>query len=228
VIGLKKRAVAKDADDGASGTIEDERYTLGRLLEISDNVFAFSLTLMVVFLVVPSVAAVHTSAQLTAALANQWTTYLSYGLSFFAIYISWNGHQRIFRQIRRCDARLVQLNFGLLLFVALLPFPTAIVGEFGQDPIAAVLYAVMVSFIGLIMAAIWLYAVRGRRLVAPGLTDQQVRRQMLVVLRGPAIFLLTIPLALWRPQVAEFSWLFIWFAISIIRTTDRELGKRRP
>jgi TMEM175 potassium channel family protein len=226
MIGLNKRARPVPDEKAADGATEDERYTLGRLINVSDNVYAFSLTLLVVFLVVPNLPSAHTTGQLASALGDEWTSYLSYGLSFFTIYVSWTGHQRIFRYVRRCNTQLVRLNYGLLLFVALLPFPTAVLGRYGQDSISAVLYATTVSVIGLVMSAIWWYASRGRQLVRAGLDHETIRHQQLATLRAPAIFLLTIPLAIWKPQVAEFSWIVLWLGSTVLRLGRAQINKR--
>jgi Endosomal/lysosomal potassium channel TMEM175 len=56
----------------------------------------------------------------------------------------WTTHRLAFRLIARDDTVLVWLNLLLLMFVSFLPFPTAVVGEHGGSPAAAVLYAVAV------------------------------------------------------------------------------------
>ncbi len=119
-------------EEGAAAAVEGEqRYELDRLLALSDGVFAFALTLLVVQLVIPDL---HGSqrADLGRQLAKQFPTYLSYVLSFVIISTYWYQHHRIFRYVRRWDAWLTALNLGVLLFVAVMPFPTAILGRYGN------------------------------------------------------------------------------------------------
>jgi hypothetical protein len=50
-------------------------------------------------------------------------------------------HHQAFRLIARYDTALIWLNLLLLMFVAFLPFPTAVVGQHASSPAAALLYA---------------------------------------------------------------------------------------
>lgn len=190
-----------------------QAYGLGRVLAISDGVFAFALTLLVVQLTVPEIPLGRQPEQLPSALMSQMPIYFSYILSFAAIAMTWYGHHQSFGYIQRFDARLIGLNFGQLLIVAVMPFPTAILGRYGDQPLAAALYAAVIAIAGLLAAAIWWYATHQRRLVSQSLDSLVVRRQMLAKLGGPAIFLLTIPLALWRPFLAEVIWGLAWIGI---------------
>jgi hypothetical protein len=43
---------------------------------------------------------------------------ISYFLSVGVIALTWSGHHEIFRHLRRFDGRLIVLNFGLLIGIA--------------------------------------------------------------------------------------------------------------
>ena len=96
-------------------------------------------------------------------------SYISYGLSFAVIAVSWAAHYDTFRYVRRVDGWLIMLNFASLLLIAVLPFPTAVLGHNETDPAAAVLNASTIALTGVTSAAIWLYATWDRRLVDPTL-----------------------------------------------------------
>ena len=65
---------------------------------------------------------------------------------FVVIARFWMIHRLAFRLIARDDAALVWLNLLLLMFVAFLPFPTAVLGAHAGSPAAAVLYATSVTW----------------------------------------------------------------------------------
>jgi uncharacterized membrane protein len=50
-------------------------------------------------------------------------------VSFLTIGVIWLNHHRIFEQVARVDGPLLLLNLNLLLWTALIPFPTAVVAE---------------------------------------------------------------------------------------------------
>ena len=115
--------------------VGDEGF--GRLLALSDGVFAIALTLLVIEIALP---AGTSDARLGAALVTLGPRYYAYVLSFAVIARFWIAHHAAFRYIRRYDDTLIWLNLLLLLLVAFLPFPTSVLGEHGNTPTGAVFY----------------------------------------------------------------------------------------
>jgi uncharacterized membrane protein len=103
---------------------------------------------------------------------------------------------------------LVWLNLLLLLFVAFLPFPTAVLGEHNGAPSAAVLYAIGVTLVSTASAAYWWYASGRGGLVRPDAGRAQIRAMRARGLSGPVCFTLTVPIAAFAPFVAEALWVF--------------------
>jgi uncharacterized membrane protein len=117
--------------------------SLGRLLALSDGVFAIAMTLLALDLHVPTVPHVTghaTSQQLIHALAQNTDSYWSFLLSFYVIAIYWGGHRRLMRSVVVFNASLVRDTVFLLLIVAALPFPTSVLGKYGGTPFALALY----------------------------------------------------------------------------------------
>ena len=80
----------------------DQVYGLDRLLALSDGVFAFAMTLLVVQLAVPQLAPGEVG-QLGSRLLEEGLSYVSYLISFVVISLYWYSHHRLFRYIRRWD-----------------------------------------------------------------------------------------------------------------------------
>ena len=57
----------------------------------------------------------------------------TYALSFFVVGMYWMAHHRTFRLLVRVNRTLLWINLAVLGFVALLPFPTEILGKYGDD-----------------------------------------------------------------------------------------------
>ncbi len=202
-----------DDEEMSQGERGQQAYGLGRILALSDGVFAFSLTLLVVSLSVPTASS--TSA-LASQLLDQAPNYFSYIISFAAVASIWYGHHETFKYIRRYDGRLIALNFGSLLLIAFLPFPTAVLGRNQQESLAAVIYALTLAVSNVFFAATWWYASHGRRLVRSDLSPQVVRLRFYRTLGGTFVFLLSIPIALWRPIAAEIVWSVFLVAIFVV------------
>jgi uncharacterized membrane protein len=97
-----------------------------RLETFSDGVLAIVITLLVIEIRPPEV---HGGETLAAALWDQWPSYLAYFIAFAQIGVIWLNHHRLFDQVRVVDGPLLLLNLNLLMWIALIPFPTAVVAD---------------------------------------------------------------------------------------------------
>jgi uncharacterized membrane protein len=104
--------------------------TTTRLEAFSDGVLAIAITLLVIEIHPPEL---HQGEQLADALWAQWPSYAAYLVSFLTIGVIWLNHHRVFAQVVRVDGPLLLLNLNLLLWTALIPFPTAVVAEHLRD-----------------------------------------------------------------------------------------------
>lgn len=196
-------------------SVEQDSLGLERLLFFSDAVFAIAITLLALELRLPSLGGSLTNDQLLQALLAIWPKYFSYALSFFVIGAFWMGHHRKFRFILRYDTNLILLNIFLLMWIAFIPFPTAIIGE-TENRTAVIFYALVMAVAGLLNAALWVYASRNNRLIESGFTPQQKRRETIRALIVPGVFLLSIGLAFIQPVIAIYSWLLIAIVLRFV------------
>jgi len=117
-----------------------------RVEAFSDGVFAIAITLLILEIKVPS----PSGGALGAQLLKQWSSYVSFVMSFAFIGIMWMNHHRLFTHIERCDDLLLIINLLLLLGVTSVPFPTAVLAVHLGRPdqrIAATLFNATYFFI---------------------------------------------------------------------------------
>ena len=97
----------------------------------SDGVLAIIITIMVLELAAPEEPTL-------AALVPLIPTFLSYLLSFIFIGIYWNNHHHLLQAVEQVDGRILWANLHLLLWLSLIPFVTAWMGEtdFAAWPVA--------------------------------------------------------------------------------------------
>jgi uncharacterized membrane protein len=184
----------------------------------SDAVFAIALTLLVIEIHIPDVAA----AGLPGALLELVPEYLTFALSFLVIGAVWLSHHRKFRMLAAHDQTLLRLNLVLLLFVATLPLPTALLGRHGDTTIAVCVYAATIAFIGFAMAVVWTYAWR-RRLTASAVTRDLYAYMLGQTLLIPGVFVVSIPVALlFGPLAGQLAWLV---AFPLYMLTGRIYGR---
>lgn len=181
--------------------------SLERMVFFSDAVFAIALTLLALDLKLPEgIPADQVDDALVAALPQL----LAYALSFVIIAKTWMSHHSDFALIRRFNANLAWLNLALLFFIAMLPGPTSILSDYGDDPTPwpSVLYAANIAAVYLMLAAIWGYAKHA------GLMDREMaahvhRRIFYARIAVALVFLLSIPAAFVLKAYTPFAWLLL-------------------
>jgi uncharacterized membrane protein len=190
-------------------TREDESSAraLERLVLFSDAVIAIAITLLVIDLRLPEAHDV-TNRKLLEMLAELAPDFLAFVTSFAIIGLYWIAHHRMFRFIRAYDEGLLLRNLLFLFFVALLPFVSAVLGNYGHLTVAAALYAAAMAAIGLSSVRLMAYAYR-KGLTTPDVTPAFARYLNWRGLLVPIMFLTTVPVAFLSPTVAELSWLLM-------------------
>jgi uncharacterized membrane protein len=196
------------------------RYGAGsgteRVAAFSDGVFAIAVTLLVLDLKLRDLPPHASNAELAQALIDTAPQIFTYVLSFLVVGLYWITHHRLFAFIKRYDSRLLWLNVLALLCVAFLPFPSSVMGEYGNRPVAVMLFAATLAATGLAQTLIWWYASHGWRLVDRDLEPELIRYVMLRGLIAVAVFLLSIPVALIDTTLAQLSWLLIIPGLAVL------------
>jgi len=170
---------------GRSNGGSTERSTQ-RIEALSDGVFAIAVTLLVLDLRIPAREGSDATSLLHQIL-GLWPSYFAYGLSFTMIGIYWANHHYLFKLFTKTDHGLNLLNLLLLMFIALLPFPTHVLGthwvEEANRRVAVTFYAVSLLLPAAAWLLVWLYACHHRRLVRDQL-DQGFLRKLTIQFIG--------------------------------------------
>lgn len=182
-----------------------------RLQAFSDGVFAIAITLLVLEIKVPS------SESLALGLLYLWPSYLAYAISFIVIGAIWLNHHVMFDWIVRADQKLLLLNTLHLMFIAFLPFPTAVLSEAfhkqSEQAVATAFYAGTLTVIGLFANGIWWYATSHRELLDAALSSKQAQALGKRFLVGPIGYGLATLLAFVNPwlSIALFIALNVYY-----------------
>jgi uncharacterized membrane protein len=118
-----------------------------RVLAFSDGVFAIAMTLLVVGIGVPELADEHSVGELWDDFGDLYPEIISFFISFAVIGRYWVAHHRFFAKVAALDYGLVWQNLLYLAFIAFLPFPTAVLGNYFSNPLSVATYAVTVAII---------------------------------------------------------------------------------
>ena len=102
-----------------------------RAESFSDGVFAFAITLLVPGVQTPELKT-GSNEELRADLIRAMPQLVPYVTSFATIGIIWLNHHAMFHGVERVEHTTLTLNLLLLLVVAFIPYPTAVLSRYGD------------------------------------------------------------------------------------------------
>jgi uncharacterized membrane protein len=133
---------------------------VGRIAALSDGIFAFAATVLVLEVHTPESADVHSETQLLAALGALAPRVLTWLLSLMTLGIFWVGQQTQLNQLKRADRDLSWLHFLFLAVITVLPFSTRLLAEFFTFHVAFLIYYANILLAGVTIYMTWAYARR--------------------------------------------------------------------
>jgi len=132
-----------------------------RLAALSDGIFAFAMTLLVLELHVPARKNIHTGRDLFYALIALSPQFLTWLMSFLTLGIFWNGQQAQLNHLERGDRHLTWIHIAFLFVVSILPFSTRLLTDFIHYRTALLCYWVNIVLLGAFLYLSWRCASRG-------------------------------------------------------------------
>ncbi|HMA06051.1 MAG TPA: TMEM175 family protein [Methanomicrobiales archaeon] len=198
------------------------------LKAFSDGIFTVAVTLLVLEIRLPDISSGEIDARFLESLAAIAPKMLGFILSFFIIAMYWLLYHRLFRYIRETDRSLVGLNILFLFFIVLMPFPTYLLGLYGDHRSIVMFYAGIVAVTSAILAFMWRYASVEHRLVGPDLDDRVIRLMWMRTLIPVGVFSLSILVAIASPFVAMVMWVLNFFIILGVTRFYRPDNSKQP
>lgn len=187
------------------GRYERGGVEFGRVLAFSDGLFAIAMTLLVVGITVPTLEHGSSVDELGDALNDLTPNFVSFFISFAVIGRYWAAHHEFIARLNAIDKGLIGINLVYLAFVAFLPFPTALLGEYFENPLSIVTYASTVAAVSGLEVVLFRHAYRAG-LMGSRMPEDVYRWGMLLSVSPVAFFLLSMPVAFLSTGVAAGVW----------------------
>lgn len=171
-----------------------------RIESLTDGVFAIAMTLLVLNLTVPHITQQHALHELPALLSAQANDLFSYFLSFFLLAVFWIIHHRQFHFIERTDGRHLWLNIFILMFIALIPFTTSLVGLYPSLGYTNLCFSGNMLVLGCLFFLNWYHATHQHKLVNSSMTAEHIRSSRARNLVIPAVSIAAMLFTLVSPD----------------------------
>src|SRR4051794_35961774 len=169
--------------------MEIGKLSIERIRALSDGIFAFALTVLVLDLHLPEFTGPVTDTRFLDALIAQKERMLSFLLSFVVLAMYWIAHHNTFLVVARSSRVLIALNFVFLMCVVTVPFAASFLGQTGAIPMAIVAYGAMLIATSLTLAALVWYALGAGRLADdPNSIGSLYRAAMARILAPVAVY----------------------------------------
>ena len=198
-----------------------------RLETFADGVFAIAITLLVLEIRIPD-----PGENVSRALVDLWPSFLAYVTSFLTIGTIWTDHHRLFTVIRGTTHGFLFVNILLLMPIAFLPYPTAVVARHwfeGKDQVvpAMLLYGGTIALVAIMFRVMWLYASSRGLLVAEAASSRAVRRRGELIYRlAPLIYVLGAAASVIDPILSLI--VFLGLAVYWLSPSRRGANSSRP
>jgi uncharacterized membrane protein len=152
--------------------------TTSRIETLVDGIFAIAMTLLVLSIGVPDIAKNLSEAAFQHQLWLLWPKLMCYALSFWILSGFWRNNHQQFQYIKRSDPTLITINVFWLLFIALMPFSTELISEYGGTYFTAnVIFQLNLLFAGILYYINWQYS------VWKGLVDENLNENTIKLMR---------------------------------------------
>lgn len=186
-------------------TYDRDSVEFSRTLAFTDGLFAIAMTLLVVDLAAPHLSDATSVHELADGLGDDIPTFVGFFISFAVIGRYWLAHHTYFSALARMDRGLITLNLVYLGFIAFLPFPTSLLGQYFDNPLSIAIYAVNVAAVSAMEVVLFSYA-RRHGFLQQAMPDDVYRFGVLMSLSPVFFFLLSIPVAFVSTTLAVCVW----------------------
>ncbi len=154
----------------------------------SDGVIAIIITVLVLELKIPKFEGPDLDRQLREAFAHDWPLLAAYVVTFLVLLIFWVAHYHLFHSLRRVSRELLWFNGVFLLLLALVPVPTALIGEYPTTSSACALYGLVLALTGAAFSAMRIYVTLNGDLLNAEIEKQIALKAIFRGLLSPTLY----------------------------------------
>ena len=186
-------------------------FTKSRVENFSDGVFAIIVTLLVLEIKIPELQP-YNNQLIVKNLVAVLPKIFIWMNSFLIVCVIWMNHHRLMELLESVDAGTFWFNNLLLMFSSLVPFPTAVVGQYPNSQIALCFYGVCMSLPAFGFYIWRLYVARHPKLLKEGVDFELFQRgTRLMRTFGPGLYLIGAAVS-WVSTLVAFA---IYFFIPL-------------
>jgi uncharacterized membrane protein len=210
-----------ETTSGSDAPAEQERRSdPGRVLALTDGVFAIIITILVLDIRIPENLAERSIAEAVGEVAPTLTAWV---ISFLVTAMYWVWHRDTFAAVRRVDRDLVWLNLAFLLPVSLIPFAASVLGAHDREPVALHVYGTVLIAASVMRVVLYAYLARRPQLLWERPSDRTRKIGTTLAAAPIAVYGLAMLLADAAPvlSLALYGFMPILYFVGVTLLRDR-------
>ena len=167
-----------------------------RLDQLSDGIFAIVMTILVFEIKVPAIWGPINNLGLWFEIEKLIPVFLSYILSFALLFTYWRAHH-FFVSIyaKNIDSMLTNINALFFMLISLVPFSSNILGQFGENELAIIIFGTHIILIGLCLYWMRTYVLYSDHIKNPEISKREIRGSTIRTLVPVVFSIIAIPLS---------------------------------
>ena len=190
----------------------------GRMITLTDGVFAIALTLLVLDLALPAQAE---DVPLATALADMAPRFFAFAISVAVVGTFFQSHHELLAMLQKIDGGLLGLTIPYLGLIALIPFAQGVLSQRPDEPLAFAIYGVVLGCASAIGAGM-LWRAHRQGLLRERLVGRTARFEALRSALPIAMFFSSAGLAFLIGEWAVLFWISLWPLDAILARLQRQ------
>lgn len=164
----------------------DNFMTSGRMLALTDGIFAIAMTLLVLSIGVPTISGQISNMTIEKSLYTVVAPFLSFILSFILLAMFWVANHRQLHYVKHVDDAFLWINIIWLLFIVTVPFSTELTGKYGGYTISQIIFNLNLLGIAFFLYLSWYYATK------KGLVSKKANKDRIISIKKTCLLFIVI------------------------------------
>ena len=199
-----------------------------RIETFSDGVFAIVITLLAFQFKIPKFTHEASIYQNFHELLKLSPHFIGFVFSFLFVAVFWVNHHQLFHTIKEANRKLLWYNIHLLFWITIIPFPTAMVGDHPDIPLAAMSLAFVLMMASLAAYIVRRYSYFKALLVDESLSDDSVKDGLTKNLLAIILNFAAILIALYSVKICYIIFIVVLALFIIPQKLERKSKSSPP
>ncbi len=174
-----------------------------RIESFSDGVIAIVITLLIFQIQVPHVLVIGgDESVLVKSVIAYIPKFISYAVSFVVLSVWWVAHHQLFHTIEKIDRNLLWINNLFLMCLCLIPFPSALIGDYPGTRTGAFLFGLVVTCTASVFFYMRWYISIKAKLIKDEIPYEAIKRSLSKSIMSPVLHGIGTCVAVIAPSIA--------------------------